>query len=338
MKIKSKNIISLKKKYLRKRRSKTRHKTKSFALFSKILFLIFILSEIKFDISLYKLIINKFGKKSTTKVCLCLIIKKENLYLKFFVEHYRHLGYDHIYLYDNNDINDERVEDVIKKYINNGFITVIDYRGFKGPKSNTQMVAYYDCYEKYNNEYDWLSFFDIDEYLILKPKGIRIQNFLDNERYKDCPNIKINWLYYSDNNKIKYEEKPLTRRFTEVSKWKIDNRHIKSIMRGNISFKKYKKTKIPHYLYYKLKSCSSSGKLDEGTYFIEPPDYEYAILNHYILTITEFVNKMKRGRADMKFIYNQEFLKSYFDRYFNICDKTEEKVKIFNKAFNTSFK
>ena len=92
------------------------------------------------------------------------------------------------------------------------------------------------------------------------------------------------------------------------------------------------------YLYYKLKSCSSSGKLDEGTYFIEPPDYEYAILNHYILTITEFVNKMKRGRADMKFIYNQEFLKSYFNRYFNICDKTEEKVKIFNKAFNTSFK
>ena len=199
------------------------------------------------------------------------------------------------------------------------------------------MVAYYDCYEKHNQEYDWISFFDIDEYLILKPKGIKIQNFLDNERYKDCLNLKINWLYYSDNNKIKYENKPLIRRFTEVSKWKIDNRHIKSIMRGNISYKKYKKTKIPHYLYYNLKSCSSSGKLVEGTYFVEPPDYEYAILNHYIKTIIEYVNKMPRGRASMKFIYNQETLKQFFDRYFNISEKTKEKVKIFNDAFNTTF-
>ena len=31
-----------------------------------------------------------------------------------------------------------------------------------------------------------------------------MQAFLDNERYKDCPNIKKNWLYYSDNNKINY--------------------------------------------------------------------------------------------------------------------------------------
>ena len=40
-------------------------------------------------------------------------------------------------------------------------------------KNNTQMEAFYECYEKHNEEYDWLSFFDIDEYLILKPKGIK---------------------------------------------------------------------------------------------------------------------------------------------------------------------
>ena len=109
-------------------------------------------------------------------------------------------------------------------------------------------------------------------------------------------------------------------------------------MKGNISYQKLKKTKISHYLYYKLKSCSSSGKFVGETYFIEPPDYEYATLNHYTKTITEFVNKLKRGRASTKFIFNQESLKEFFDKYFNICDKTEEKVKIFNDAFNTSFK
>ena len=41
------------------------------------------------------------------------------------------------------------------------------------------------------------------------------------------------------------------------------------------------------YLYYKLKSCSFSGKFVGGTYFIEPPDYEYATLNYYTKATTE---------------------------------------------------
>ncbi len=53
-------------------------------------------------------------------------------------------------------------------------IYLIDYRGFRGPRNQPQMEAYYDCYEKHNKEYDWLSFFDLDEYLVLKPKGMKI--------------------------------------------------------------------------------------------------------------------------------------------------------------------
>ena len=71
-----------------------------------------------------------------------------------------------------------------------------------------------------------------------------MQAFLDNERYKDCPNIKKNWLYYSDNNKINYENKPLTRRFPNPSIYKGENKHVKSIMRGNISYQKLKKQKF----------------------------------------------------------------------------------------------
>ena len=47
------------------------------------------------------------------------------------------------------------------------------------------------------------------------------------------------------------------------------------------------------------------------------------------------MNKLKKGRASTKFIFNQESLKEYFDKYFNISDETKEKVKIFNDAFNT---
>ena len=61
--------------------------------------------------------------KSKTKVCLCAIIKDENKYIIHFIEHYKNLGYDHMYIYDNNDINGEKVEDLIKNYLSEGYIT-----------------------------------------------------------------------------------------------------------------------------------------------------------------------------------------------------------------------
>ena len=138
-------------------------------------------------------------------------------------------------------------------------VTLIDYRGLKGNNRNSpQMRAYYDCYEKHSKEYDWLSFFDKDEYLMLKPKGIKIQRFLENKRYNYCPIVKINWLMFSDNGQINYENKSTTKRFPKPSLNQNAGIHVKSIMRGNISYHKYGKTYSPHYLFYDLKSCSSS--------------------------------------------------------------------------------
>ena len=41
------------------------------------------------------------------KVCLCAIGKKENLYVNEYLNHYKKIGYSHIFLYDNNEIGDE---------------------------------------------------------------------------------------------------------------------------------------------------------------------------------------------------------------------------------------
>ena len=38
---------------------------------------------------------------------MCVISKTENKYIKYFLKHYIKLGFDHIYLYDNNDIEEE---------------------------------------------------------------------------------------------------------------------------------------------------------------------------------------------------------------------------------------
>ena len=55
-------------------------------------------------------------------ICICLIGKNENLYIREFVEYYSFLGVGKLIIYDNNDINGEIFENVIDDYIKNTII------------------------------------------------------------------------------------------------------------------------------------------------------------------------------------------------------------------------
>ena len=51
--------------------------------------------------------------KYPLNIALCAIAKNENLYIREWVEHYKNIGVSKIFLYDNNDIDGERFEEVI---------------------------------------------------------------------------------------------------------------------------------------------------------------------------------------------------------------------------------
>ena len=200
------------------------------------------------------------------------------------------------------------------------------------------MNAFYECYDNNNKNYTWISFFDIDEYLVLKPKGIKIKEFLNKQRYKNCPIVKFNWLVFNDNEQIEYENKSFIERFTTKTKWLNSAKTIKSTFRGNLSLNNAKKSYSPHDIYSGIKSCTSSGlQTEEGVYH-SPPDHKYGELRHYTRTISEYVNKLKRGRATTRLNLSKKNLRDYFEHFFVHNKKTEEKVKIFNVAFNTDFK
>ena len=136
------------------------------------------------------LIIIKINKSKELKVCLCTIGKKENLYASEFVEHYKKIGYDKIFIYDNNNIGDEKFEDVLTNQISNKFVEIINYRGYRGKRQSPQSDAFIDCYEKNKNNYDWLSFFDFDEFLELN-KSRNIKEYLSNKQFKKCAKIGL---------------------------------------------------------------------------------------------------------------------------------------------------
>ena len=106
----------------------------------KIIFLILLLSTI-YNIS---------NKKFNIQVCVCTCGKKENKYAREFVEHYKRYEVDKIFIYDNNDENDETFIEVLSDYISSGLVELINYRG----KIMIQMEAFNHCYQKNKNNYD----------------------------------------------------------------------------------------------------------------------------------------------------------------------------------------
>ena len=285
----------------------------------------------------------KYGKdfKSKTKVCLCCIAKWENLYISNFIKHYISLGYNQIYLYDNNDIYYERIDDIVQSYIDSGYLTLLNFRGYRGYRDNAQMDAYYDCYKRYNSQCNWISFFDIDEFMYIDPindKNLSIQEFLDKPEFNGCESVKINWKSFGDSGLLYYEDKPVTERFTEFSKFRYEFGNVKSIIRTNLS-KHLKKTQSPHTIFSNVIGCLSSGRRKKFDFYNVPPEYKGAHIKHYVTkTISEFCNKLNRGYALKTIKLDNKKLASYFSYFFWTNKKTQEKVDIFNKAFNTSFK
>ena len=128
---------------------------------------IFLLFLIFFSFKKKKLISNiiKSNNKiplSNTKICICTLAKQENLYIREYLDHYKNYGVNKIYLYDNNDINGEKFEDVINDYINSGFVELSNWRG----RREIQHAILNDCYRKHKDNYDWVMFSEILYYTL----------------------------------------------------------------------------------------------------------------------------------------------------------------------------
>ena len=134
-------------------------------------------------------------KKTLEKgVALCTIIKSENSYIKEFIEYYKKLGVKKIFIYDNYDNRDETYRNIFISYLKSGFIEIENIKGRKIlPKK-----VFYNCLTKYKNKYDWVLFIDIDKFLYIN-NNQTLDNLLLEPRYEYCQVIKINCLYYRDN-------------------------------------------------------------------------------------------------------------------------------------------
>ena len=78
------------------------------------------------------------------KVSFCTVVKEENRYIRESIQHYKKYDKDKIFLYDNNNMNDEKFEKVISDFIRDKYVEIIDFR--EAP--TLKLKAYNDSYKR----------------------------------------------------------------------------------------------------------------------------------------------------------------------------------------------
>ena len=262
---------------------------------------------------------------SNLKVCICTLGKNENRYINEFVEYYKNYGVDKIYLYDNNDINGERFEDVISKYIGTKYVELINWRGVKGNSTYYEIMD--SCYQKNHEQYDWLIFYELDEFLYLKNYR-NIKSYLISKKFNKCESVQLNWVHMSDNNQIFYENKSLSERFPLIGKNVVKNKNnkicfVKTMIRGHLININITHN---HLLSKKVKACNGFGKASKLKGILSlNPDYEYNYIKHYYgKSVQEFVEKIKRG--DLLRGNAKDIIEWAIEKFFYINNITQSKI------------
>ena len=245
------------------------------------------------------------------KICLCTLGKNENKYAIEFVEHYKKYGIDKIFIYDNNEIEGEKFENILSEYIKSNFIELIDFRGEK----KIQLKILNHCYKNNYKKYDWLILFDMDEFIYLKNHR-KIKNFLINKQFKDCKIIYLNELIHLDSNKIYYENKTLSERFKSVD-FNTSKLMVKSIIRGNLDNINITNNHIID-LKISMKTCNGNGQrpILKGIHLLNPDIKNYYFDHYYYKSCEEYLEKLKRGSCfwGNSRAINLLWLTHFFDR------------------------
>ena len=255
---------------------------------------------------------------SDIKVCIFCLAKREELYIEEFIEYHLGIGFDYIYLYDNEDM--PTYEKILVRYLSK--VKVIHLPGNNYTESiQSKIMNDFKTKHMYTQDFTHAIHIDIDEFILLK-KHTSMKEFIKDFIKNDCGAITINWKYFGSSNNTKYENKPLTERFTMCKKDYTEyfkvlfeiNKFKWFVCAHNVFLKNGYFVKDTNGRIIKHNACNYDLKEDN---FIQ--------LNHYAAkTLPEFLYQRKRGVCNYKINdenypkFNDETLTSdFYGRDFN---------------------
>ena len=259
-------------------------------------------------------------------ICVCTFVKNQNLYIIEFIQFYQKIGVNKFFLYDNNEKDGETFDNLLRAYKDNGTVEIINWRG----KKDENEIMMNDCYKNNFNKYDWLIFYEIDEYIHIKDNNLKL--FLSEQKFENCEIIYLNWLFHTDNNLINYDNRTLQERFPipEPNPQKNNsyiNHFVKSILKGNINDIEINNI---YRLSEKIKGCDGNGiKPIFNRNEMNENDFENNyIIRYWFKSTEEFVKKLNKETI------NADEKNKTIHQYFSFNEINEEKINYIENNTN----
>lgn len=230
--------------------------------------------------------------KKMYDISIVAIAKNEGKYLAEWLAYHYALGFNHIYLYDN-DSTDETAEIIAKRELSS-FVTRIHWP--RTEHSKPQPEAYDDWLKRYSHLSEWVITLDLDEFFVpLKHNSVR--EFLAEHDDKDA--IGINWRMFGDSGHKTYHPDLLMNRFQMAALQEYGGHYLGK------TFARASKVRLLH-IHTHLLQEGSRFKSPNGQVLTPYPacrqetiDFSEAQINHYYTkSAEEWDIKRSRGKAD----------------------------------------
>jgi hypothetical protein len=220
------------------------------------------------------------------------IVKNESKYMLEWIAHYRSIGITEIIVYDNETNDDEAA--LLRGLADAEIITLIPWSVADG--ISPQMSAYADALKRFQREFEFLAFFDADEFLV-PSVGFDVCQWLSTLP-GDVGAVAVNQRVFGSSGHKAASNELVTTRFAQAAEETYgENQWVKSIYRISC----VKQLQNPH------RGILTSGRyiLPCGRDAFEPEDFsgqaqtiDFSLmrLHHYIIkSLEEFLAKRARG-------------------------------------------
>lgn len=227
---------------------------------------------------------------SKYELSIVAIVKNEGQYIKEWIDYHHLIGIDHIFLFDNG--SDDNTKDVAKKYVDKGFITLIDYPGLK-----KQISAYNYAIRRFKKLSKYIAFIDADEFIYVHNNDIKgtIKSILKKD--PKAAGVAVNWrMFGAAGHETKPEGFVIENYLYRAEYGKKGNNCVKSI----VNPRKVLFFHNPHYpIYFPIwHSIDENGRIVKK-WSNDVEETKYIQLNHYFTkSKEEWIKRRSTARAD----------------------------------------
>jgi hypothetical protein len=216
----------------------------------------------------------------------CAIARDEDPFLEEWIAYHTLLGVEAFFIYDHQSTTP--IAESLAPLVKHGLVHVIPVTG-EAP----QLPGYNHCLTEFGHDFEWIGFFDLDEFLV--PKHVDDLRVMLTE-FESYAALCVNWINFGTSGHVQRPGGLLTENFTlacNAAEW---SSHIKSFVRP-ATVRAFRGD--PHFPSFRAGSVVVNEQFRPFWGPFSPLSHDRCQINHYYFkSLEDYRNKLSRGRAD----------------------------------------